>query len=75
MPAEAVGAIPDELDAVDAPALCWHHHVQRAPTHGRRSEALVAVQGVGGLGHPGMQYGPAAGFETMALPRSPTRRT
>jgi len=43
----------------------------------RNSDALpgelVAVQGVGGLGHLAIQYAHAAGFETAAISRSPDK--
>nr|WP_247381224.1 alcohol dehydrogenase [Halorientalis brevis] len=72
VPAEAVAAVPDELDAVDAaPLLCAGVTTYNAL---RNSDArpgdLVAVQGVGGLGHLGIQYAHAAGFETVALSTS-----
>ncbi|ESP87524.1 alcohol dehydrogenase [Candidatus Halobonum tyrrellensis G22] len=71
-PAEAVAAIPDELDAVDAaPLLCAGITTFNAL---RNTDAdpgdLVAVLGVGGLGHLGVQYAHAAGFETVALSHS-----
>jgi NADPH2:quinone reductase len=72
VPAEAVGRIPDELDAVDAaPLLCAGITTFNAL---RNAEAdagdLVAVQGIGGLGHLGVQYAREMGFETVALSRS-----
>lgn len=72
VPAEAVAAVPDELDAADAaPLLCAGVTTYNAL---RNSDArpgdLVAVQGVGGLGHLGLQYAHAAGFETVALSTS-----
>jgi NADPH2:quinone reductase len=75
VPAEAVAAIPDSLDAVDAaPLLCAGVTTFNAL---RNSDAqpgdLVAVQGVGGLGHLAIQYAHAAGFETVAISRSPDK--
>jgi len=75
VPAEAVAAIPDSLDAVDAaPLLCAGVTTFNAL---RNSDALpgelVAVQGVGGLGHLAIQYAHAAGFETAAISRSPDK--
>ncbi|MFC6786655.1 alcohol dehydrogenase catalytic domain-containing protein [Halobaculum halobium] len=74
-PAEALAAVPDDLDAVDAaPLLCAGVTTFNAL---RNTDAqpgdLVAVQGVGGLGHLGVQYAHAAGFETVALSRSPDK--
>ena len=66
---------PDALDAVDAaPLLCAGITTFNAL---RNAEAdpgdLVAVQGIGGLGHLGIQYAHAMGFETVALSRSPDK--
>jgi len=74
-PAEALAAVPDDLNAVDAaPLLCAGVTTFNAL---RNTDAqpgdLVAVQGVGGLGHLGIQYAHAAGFETVALSRSPDK--
>lgn len=72
IPAEAVASIPDELAAVDAaPLLCAGVTTYNALRHtDARPGDLVAVQGIGGLGHLGVQYAHAAGFETVALSRS-----
>jgi NADPH2:quinone reductase len=75
VPAEAVGAVPDALGAVEAaPLLCAGITTFNAL---RNTEAgpgdLVAVQGVGGLGHLGVQYAHAMGFETVAVSRSPDK--
>jgi len=76
VPAEALAAVPDDLDAVDAaPLLCAGVTTYNAL---RNSDArpgdVVAVVGVGGLGHLGVQYAHAAGFETVAISRSPEKR-
>jgi 2-desacetyl-2-hydroxyethyl bacteriochlorophyllide A dehydrogenase len=76
VPAEAVAAVPDAVDAVDAaPLLCAGVTTYNAL---RNSDArpgdLVAVVGVGGLGHLGVQYAHAAGFETVAVSRTPEKR-
>jgi len=76
VPSEAVAAVPDDLEAVDAaPLLCAGVTTYNAL---RNSDArpgdLVAVVGVGGLGHLGVQYAHAAGFETVAVSRSPDKR-
>ena len=74
-PAEALAAIPDDLDAVDAaPLLCAGVTTFNALRNADAQPGdLVAVQGVGGLGHLGIQYAHAAGFETVALSRSPDK--
>ena len=76
VPAEALALIPGGLDAVDAaPLLCAGVTTFNALRNsGARPGDLVAVQGIGGLGHLGVQYAHAAGFETVALSRSPDKR-
>jgi NADPH2:quinone reductase len=73
VPAEAVGRIPDGLDGVDAaPLLCAGITTFNALRNADAGPGdLVAVQGVGGLGHLGIQYAREMGFETVALSRSP----
>jgi NADPH2:quinone reductase len=76
VPAEALARVPESLDAVDAaPLLCAGVTTFNALRNsGARPGDLVAVQGIGGLGHLGVQYARAAGFETVALSRSPDKR-
>lgn len=69
--AEAVAAIPDELPAAEAaPLLCAgitvFNSLRNAPA---RAGDLVAVQGIGGLGHLGVQYARQMGFRTFAIGR------
>ena len=70
-PAEAVAAIPDDLPAADAaPLLCAGITVFNALRHsGARPGDLVAIQGIGGLGHLGIQYARQMGFRTFAIGR------
>lgn len=70
-PAEAVAAIPDDLAAADAaPLLCAGITVYNALRNsGARPGDLVAVQGIGGLGHLGVQYAKQMGFRTFAIGR------
>jgi D-arabinose 1-dehydrogenase-like Zn-dependent alcohol dehydrogenase len=70
-PAEAVAAIPEELNAADAaPLLCAGITVFNALRNsGARAGDLVAVQGIGGLGHLGIQYAKQMGFRTFAIGR------
>ncbi|MGB9987519.1 alcohol dehydrogenase [Salarchaeum japonicum] len=75
-PREALAAVPDGLDATDAaPLLCAGITTYNAL---RNSDArpgdLVAVQGVGGLGHLGIQYAREAGFEVVALSRGTDKK-
>jgi NADPH2:quinone reductase len=75
VPTDAVAAVPDALDAVDAaPLLCAGVTTFNALRNAdARPGDLVAVLGVGGLGHLGVQYARAAGFETVAISRSPDK--
>lgn len=69
--AEALAHVPDELDAVDAaPLLCAGITTYNALRNtDARPGDVVAVQGIGGLGHLGVQYARQAGFETVAISR------
>jgi D-arabinose 1-dehydrogenase-like Zn-dependent alcohol dehydrogenase len=71
VPAEAVAAIPDDLPAAEAaPLLCAGITVFNALRNsGARAGDLVAVQGIGGLGHLGIQYARQMGFRTFAIGR------
>ena len=70
-PAEAVALIPDDLPADEAaPLLCAGITVYNAlGNSGARGGDLVAVQGIGGLGHLGIQYANKLGFQTVAIGR------
>jgi len=70
-PASALAAIPDELgDAEAAPLLCAGVTTFNAL---RRSGAMpgdvVAILGIGGLGHLGVQFANKLGFRTVAIAR------
>jgi D-arabinose 1-dehydrogenase-like Zn-dependent alcohol dehydrogenase len=68
---EALAAIPEELPADEAgPFMCAGVTVFNALRNsGARAGDLVAVHGIGGLGHLGVQYARQMGFETVALGR------
>jgi D-arabinose 1-dehydrogenase-like Zn-dependent alcohol dehydrogenase len=70
-PWEAAARIPEALDAADAaPLLCAGITTFNALRHsGARPGDVVAVQGVGGLGHLALQYANRMGFHTVALSR------
>jgi D-arabinose 1-dehydrogenase-like Zn-dependent alcohol dehydrogenase len=70
-PAEALVAIPDSLSDVDAaPLLCAGITTYNALRHsGALPGDLVAVQGVGGLGHLGIQFANKFGYEVVAIGR------
>jgi len=71
VPAEAVALMPDDLPADEAaPLLCAGITVFNALRNsGARAGDLVAVQGIGGLGHLGIQYARQMGFRTVAIGR------
>ncbi|WP_073952712.1 alcohol dehydrogenase [Streptomyces kebangsaanensis] len=70
-PVDALARIPDALAASDAgPMACagvtTFNGLRRSSA---RPGDLVAVLGIGGLGHLGVQYAVAMGFETVAIAR------
>ncbi len=70
-PVEALVAIPDSLSDVDAaPLLCAGITTFNALRHsGALPGDLVAVQGVGGLGHLGVQFANKFGYKVAAIGR------
>jgi D-arabinose 1-dehydrogenase-like Zn-dependent alcohol dehydrogenase len=72
-PVEALVAIPDSLSDVDAaPLLCAGITTYNALRHsGAFPGDLVAVQGIGGLGHLGVQFANKFGYRTAAIGRGP----
>jgi D-arabinose 1-dehydrogenase-like Zn-dependent alcohol dehydrogenase len=74
-PSEAVAAIPEDLPADEAaPLLCAGITVYNSLRNaGARPGDLVAVQGIGGLGHLGIQYARQMGFRTVAIGRGPDK--
>ena len=72
-PIEALAAIPETLsDAEAAPLLCAGVTTFNALRHsGASPGSLVAVQGVGGLGHLGIQFASKFGYKVAAIGRGP----
>ena len=68
---ETLAAIPEELPAEEAgPFMCAGVTVFNALRNsGARGGDVVAVHGIGGLGHLGVQYARQMGFRTVALGR------
>lgn len=71
VPADALAHVPDELSAEEAaPLMCagvtTYHALRSSPA---RPGDRVAVQGVGGLGHLGIQFAARMGFEVVAVSR------
>ena len=72
-PVEALAAIPDSLSDVEAaPLLCAGITTYNALRHsGALPGDLVVVQGVGGLGHLGIQFANKFGYKVAAVGRGP----
>ncbi len=68
---EALARVPEGLNAVDAaPLMCAGLTTYNSLRHaGARPGDLVAVLGIGGLGHLGVQYAAKMGFRTVAIAR------
>jgi D-arabinose 1-dehydrogenase-like Zn-dependent alcohol dehydrogenase len=71
VPHEAVARIPEKLPATEvAPLLCAGITTYNSLRNsGARAGDTVAVQGIGGLGHLGIQYAARMGFRTIAISR------
>src|SRR5258707_2847565 len=67
--ARAISSVPDELTSAEAaPLLCAGITTYNALRNaGLRGGDLVAVQGIGGLGHLGVQFARHMGFRTVAI--------
>jgi len=67
--ARALSSVPDELTSAEAaPLLCAGITTYNALRNaGLRGGDLVAVQGIGGLGHLGVQFARHMGFRTVAI--------
>jgi D-arabinose 1-dehydrogenase-like Zn-dependent alcohol dehydrogenase len=72
-PVEALVSIPDSLSDVDAaPLLCAGSATYNALRRtGAMPGDLVAVQGIGGLGHLGIQFANKFGYRVAAVGRGP----
>jgi len=72
-PVEALAAMPENLDAAEAaPLLCAGITTYNALRHsGAMPGDLVAVLGVGGLGHLGIQFASKFGYKVVAVGRGP----
>ena len=70
-PAEALAAVPDSLKSVDAaPLLCAGITTFNALRNtGAKPPDTVAILGMGGLGHLGVQFAAKMGFNTVAIAR------
>jgi D-arabinose 1-dehydrogenase-like Zn-dependent alcohol dehydrogenase len=72
-PTEAVVALPDTLSDVEAaPLLCAGITTYNSLRHsGAMPGDLVAIQGIGGLGHLGIQFAHKFGYRVAAIGRGP----
>ena len=70
-PAQALALVPDELSAIDgAPLMCAGVTTFNALRNsGATGGDVVAVLGIGGLGHLGVQFAARMGFNTVAIAR------
>jgi D-arabinose 1-dehydrogenase-like Zn-dependent alcohol dehydrogenase len=70
-PTDALASIPDDLSAEDAaPLLCAGVTTYNALRHsGATAGDVVAILGIGGLGHLGVQFAARMGFRTVAIAR------
>jgi alcohol dehydrogenase len=71
VPVDALARIPEAVAASDAgPMACAGVTTYNGLRHSSAQPGdLVAVLGIGGLGHLGVQYAVAMGFETVAIAR------
>jgi D-arabinose 1-dehydrogenase-like Zn-dependent alcohol dehydrogenase len=76
-PMEALTAIPASLSDTEAgPLLCAGITTYNALRHsGAMPGDLVAVQGIGGLGHLGIQFASKFGYKVAAIGRGPENET
>jgi D-arabinose 1-dehydrogenase-like Zn-dependent alcohol dehydrogenase len=72
-PIEALVALPESLSAIEAaPLLCAGITTYNALRHsGALPGDFVAVQGIGGLGHLGIQFANKFGYKVAAIGRGP----
>lgn len=75
-PQEALVAVPDELKSEEAaPLLCAGITVFNALRNsGITAGDLVAIQGIGGLGHLAIQYANKMGMKTVAISTSDDKK-
>ena len=76
VPVVALARIPDGLAPEEAaPLMCAGITTFNALRNsGARPGDLVAIQGIGGLGHLGVQFASKFGFETVAIGRGPDKQ-
>jgi D-arabinose 1-dehydrogenase-like Zn-dependent alcohol dehydrogenase len=77
VPVQALARIPKELAPEEAgPIMCAGITTFNALRNsGARAGDLVAVQGIGGLGHLGVQFASKSGFQTVAIGRGADKKS
>src|ERR1700733_171072 len=72
--ARALALIPEELKSEDAaPLVCAGITTFNALRNTGRAGDTIAIQGIGGLGHLGVQYAKKMGFRTVAIGFGPDK--
>jgi propanol-preferring alcohol dehydrogenase len=72
--ARALALIPDELKSEEAaPLVCAGITTFNALRNAGRAGDTVAIQGIGGLGHLGVQFARKMGFRTVAIGGGPDK--
>src|SRR5437660_7547782 len=76
-PIQALARVPESFDAAEAaPLLCAGITTFNALRHsGALPSDLVAIQGIGGLGHLGIQFAQKFGYRVAAIGRGPGNAT
>ena len=76
-PFESLARVPSELAPEEAaPLMCAGVTTFNALRHsGAQPGDLVAIQGIGGLGHLGVQFANKFGFETVAIGRGEDKKS
>jgi D-arabinose 1-dehydrogenase-like Zn-dependent alcohol dehydrogenase len=76
-PAEALASVPDALSSAEAaPLLCAGLTTFNALRNsGAKPPDTVAILGMGGLGHLGVQFAAKMGFNTVAIARGAEKET
>jgi D-arabinose 1-dehydrogenase-like Zn-dependent alcohol dehydrogenase len=77
VPIEAVAHMPESLDVAEAaPLMCAGVTTFNALRHGGAMPSdLAAIQGIGGLGHLGVQFAKKFGYRVAAIGRGPDNAT
>ena len=74
--ARALALIPDELRSEEAaPLVCAGITTFNALRNAGRAGDTVAIQGIGGLGHLGVQFARKMGFRTVAIGGGPDKES